>query len=207
MYSFLDYMTDKLLERGREVEKEEEAISTILQFVDFDRFDICQEIFKRIDFTVQKGRKMYHFVKSRKHLIDSLLIFSKSENPFISSKTTRIYLRNVRDHINFLLFSLEYTESSLLQMRTNFFSQISLEMSKDANESKFSTFTFFHSTFPFLFLLPSPPHLFLCVQVTRVTKLFTVIGTITLPLSLVAAMYGMNIGVPCGNEQTSESPS
>ena len=156
MYTFLDVFTDYFVERTRALEREVFAVQSILHLLKSGQQD---EIITRIDFAIRNLSSINTLVKIRKELIEGLLQDSQEDGTFISKITTRVYLRDVKDHINYILLSLTQSDDSLQQLRKNYLTHISLEMARAANESlssfPYKTFLFLLNNLPFSLTKPS----------------------------------------------------
>jgi magnesium transporter len=78
----------------------------------------------------------------------------------------RIFLRDILDHINGMLYDLEQDKETLLNLTNAYQARVTIEMNLAASESN------------------------------RVMKKFSAMATIILPLTFVPSLWGMNVPVP-----------
>lgn len=80
--------------------------------------------------------------------------------------TIRIFLRDILDHVNSMLYDLEQDKETLLNLTNAYQARVSIEMNLAAAEQN------------------------------RVMKKFSAMATIILPLTFVPSLWGMNVPVP-----------
>jgi len=163
MYAFLDAFTDALIERARSLEKDS---FTLKQLVNYLKEQEQERIVSKIDLSIQNLFFLRTFVHSRLELVKGLLLHSKESGTFISKANTRVYLRDLYDHLQFIIFSLDETDNILQQLRGGYVAQVSIQMLQVGNELNY------------------------------VIKKFGAVATILLPMIFVVGLMAMNIKVP-----------
>eukprot|EP01091_Cochliopodium_minus_P012445 TRINITY_DN3767_c0_g1_i2.p1 TRINITY_DN3767_c0_g1~~TRINITY_DN3767_c0_g1_i2.p1 ORF type:complete len:440 (-),score=96.22 TRINITY_DN3767_c0_g1_i2:2-1321(-) len=168
MYCFLDVLTDSALERTNAINNEVNNIQSIISAFEVQERDTL----KRIDIALKKLSSIRILIKGKKNFVGGLVLETKHDKRYISNITTKIYLRDVNDHIDFAIDSLKENEYILRQIRDSYLTALSLKLSDESTE------------------------------MNNIMKRFTAVSTIMLPLTLIAGIFGMNIKVPFVGSET-----
>eukprot|EP01113_Clastostelium_recurvatum_P021380 TRINITY_DN2532_c0_g1_i3.p1 TRINITY_DN2532_c0_g1~~TRINITY_DN2532_c0_g1_i3.p1 ORF type:complete len:575 (-),score=119.86 TRINITY_DN2532_c0_g1_i3:22-1746(-) len=120
-----------------------------------------EEMLSRISAACRKSAKLYSSLWNKKEILTSL---NRDTAPI--SRSTRIYMLNVQDHVLRMDQKLKLARNLLSELNSTYMAKISIELSEASN------------------------------RVNIIMRKFAVISSIFLPLTLISGIFGMNVRIP-----------
>jgi len=121
---------------------------------------------------VGNARRLMTTLRNQVWSKKELLLGLNSKADILITDSIKIYLRDVLDHLLSMEQRLDVSKEMLNNLHQTYLSRVSLEMAEASN------------------------------QVNYLMKKFSAVGTVVLPLTLVAGIWGMNVHVPGQGEDS-----
>jgi magnesium/cobalt transport protein CorA len=130
------------------------------------------DILRRINLARNRVVFLRSQLLKKKETVLSLLSKSSSNKGGAMGEQTRLYLRDVLDHVLCLFDDIEMAKEQLTHLTNTYLARVSIQMAEVSN------------------------------QLNGIMKKFNAMATIILPLTFVTGLWGMNVLVPGGGEPT-----
>jgi len=161
LYKFLDMITDEFVLMVDAIYREIDHLDSLVSAIDpIDK----EAILKRMGSARQQLTHLRGSLLSKREILT--ILCSPVKMTLFVDPSTKIYLRDVLDHIVMMIQKLDMTNEMLTTTSSTYLTMISIEMA--ATDSSRN----------------------------NVTKCFGAVATIGLPLTVITGLWGMNVHVP-----------